>query len=440
MTVKRWQNAINDFRMSLHHGYPEGEYKLHHKIGQCWVKLKKYKSATESFRAALTNLESKQGEVDSKVVGQFSKILKDCIEKFSAKQEEKTVNKSSEVRVSNPHNIDPRLHESVEIMEEVGKGRTAFAKTSIGVGTVIALDNGLGAHLNPDDPSKTLQYCVQCLANVSIPYPCPRCPRVVFCSQHCQHRGLEAGHKYQCQMELYGMRQKDTKDGCSIFSCLTLLTSYPASVWLEHQTRLLLSSSPATDWPTPNTSVEEELSNLCDMVTNTDMVEREANVRHYVTVVLLLRALRTTSWYQDSDISASTSSSGPLCREELVMGRLLYKFRLIKDMNAHPVWGVELNPKDPSQVGTEKVGQGLYTAIASYFNSDCNPNTLRLNIGRQMFLVASKNIRKGEEITDNYCIHFSDMEGAERREWMMVSAVQCHRHNNVLCVLGEFQV
>ena len=90
-----------------------------------------------------------------------------------------------------------------------------------------------------------------------------------------------------------------------------------------------------------------------------------------------MRALRNTSYYTDSDIN--TPSSGPLSKEELIIGRLLFKIRHIKDMNAHPIWGVELNPKDPGQVGTEQIGQGLYTGIASYFNSDCNPNTIRIN-------------------------------------------------------------
>ena len=42
------------------------------------------------------------------------------------------------------------------------------------------------------------------------------------------------------------------------------------------------------------------------------------------------------------------------------------------------------------------LGGGFYSAIASYFNSDCNPNTVRINLGREMFLVATRNIRKGE--------------------------------------------
>jgi hypothetical protein len=40
-------------------------------------------------------------------------------------------------------------------------------------------------------------------------------------------------------------------------------------------------------------------------------------------------------------------------------------------------------------------GAGMYTGIGSYFNSDCNPNTIRVNIGKKMLLIASKNIKKG---------------------------------------------
>ena len=41
-------------------------------------------------------------------------------------------------------------------------------------------------------------------------------------------------------------------------------------------------------------------------------------------------------------------------------------------------------------------------------------------------LVASRNIRRGEEITDNYCAHFSDMSAETRRDWIQVS----HDHNH----------
>ena len=63
-------------------------------------------------------------------------------------------------------------------------------------------------------------------------------------------------------------------------------------------------------------------------------------------------------------------------------------------------------------------GKGLFTAVASYFNSDCNPNTMRVNVGSTMLLIACRDIKKGEEISDNYCIHFSEMGVNNRTGWL----------------------
>ena len=163
--------------------YSDGIYKIHHKIGQCYVKKKQYQSATKSFQAALDNLNS--SKVCKKVQAGFTKILKECISKFSSKSEE-APKPQANIAPQNGNKIDPRLSDSVEIIEEVGKGRTAFAKSNIGVGSIVSVDDCIGAHLNPDDPQKTMQYCLQCLQNLTVSYPCSGCPRVVFCSRECQ--------------------------------------------------------------------------------------------------------------------------------------------------------------------------------------------------------------------------------------------------------------
>ena len=170
------------------------------------------------------------------------------------------------------------------------------------------------------------------------------------------------------------MRQKDTKDGCTIFTSLAIIASQPLEFWLQNQARFLMET-PESEWPTANQSEVERFSNMFDMVTNQAEVKGDIMVRHSVIVVLLLRALRATSYYQEAGLKVDTS--GPFTKEEIIIGKLMYKIRLIKDMNAHPIWGVDLNPKDMTNIGTEQVGQGLFTAIASYFNSDCNPNTIR---------------------------------------------------------------
>ena len=125
------------------------------------------------------------------------------------------------------------------------------------------------------------------------------------------------------------------------------------------------------------------------------------------------RLLRGSDYYSSAGVEVPTTAGGPFKEEELVMGKLLYRLRLVQDMNAHPIWGVEPDPRDCSRVATHNIGVkyfiqklrivtmsisggGFYSAIASYFNSDCNPNTVRINMGREMFLVTTRNIRKGE--------------------------------------------
>lgn len=75
------------------------------------------------------------------------------------------------------------------------------------------------------------------------------------------------------------MRQKDTRDGCSIFSSLAVVTAVPASVWLQHAARLLLAAPATTEWPAPNTEQRDTLGNLFDMCTNLEHVSQETHVR-----------------------------------------------------------------------------------------------------------------------------------------------------------------
>ena len=47
---------------------------------------------------------------------------------------------------------------------------------------------------------------------------------------------------------------------------------------------------------------------------------------------------------------------------------------------------------------------------------------MRYHEGNACVLRAVRTIEAGEEITDNYCIHFSDVPAAERRDWIEVES------------------
>ena len=85
------------------------------------------------------------------------------------------------------------------------------------------------------------------------------------------------------------------------------------------------------------------------MITNEKDVTHESHVRHAIVSVFLLPALRKTTYFKDSDINIEDSSN--LSKEDFVIGELMIW------MNAHPIWGIEIDPRDRTQVGTEQIGK-----------------------------------------------------------------------------------
>ena len=67
----------------------------------------------------------------------------------------------------------------------------------------------------------------------------------------------------------------------------------------------------------------------------------------------------------------------------------------------------------------ESMGSALYASIA-FLNHSCNPNTIKYWEGDRMVLVASQPIRQGEEVSDNYGMHFLTSSRAVRRNWLEV--------------------
>ena len=67
----------------------------------------------------------------------------------------------------------------------------------------------------------------------------------------------------------------------------------------------------------------------------------------------------------------------------------------------------------------EPIGSAIYNSMA-FLNHSCNPNTIKYWEGTRMVLVASQPIKKGDEVTDNYGMHFTVNNINTRRSWLQV--------------------
>ena len=101
----------------------------------------------------------------------------------------------------------------------------AVAREEISAGTCLMKGEWMYPFLDPDDKDNIMKFFMQNVG--SLPYLCLTCARVVNCSPTCREMGAKQFHSCQCQLDIYNIRQKDTKDWCRNFSPLNMLNLEP---------------------------------------------------------------------------------------------------------------------------------------------------------------------------------------------------------------------
>merc|ERR1719189_1523381 len=85
--------------------------------------------------------------------------------------------------------------------------------------------------------------------------------------------------------------------------------------------------------------------------------------------------------------------------------------------NTHDISEFETPVMDKFVPGCKKVslGAGLYPCLA-LLNHSCDPSFMRCNKGNEVICVASKHIKKGQEICENYGLMYTIKELKERQK------------------------
>ena len=117
----------------------------------------------------------------------------------------------------------------------------------------------------------------------------------------------------------------------------------------------------------------------------------------------------------------SPSPSAKMTEDEQFVAVVVADIFMIQDSNSHPVFRLDLAASLNNEVGLETIGSGVFPVIGSYFNHSCHPNTVRVNVGKVNYLVTSRTIQAGEEVTDIYSMHFSEIQRERRRSWLQQS-------------------
>jgi len=116
-----------------------------------------------------------------------------------------------------------------------------------------------------------------------------------------------------------------------------------------------------------------------------------------------------------------------LDESKLYICKLLYHFLLAVEENSHEI--VEFNDKGPEYSGTldslydggdqvVNVIAAALNGVTSLFNNSCDVNTVKFHQDNKTIMIAKRNIRAGEEVSDFYGVHYFQSCKSERQEML----------------------
>jgi O6-methylguanine-DNA--protein-cysteine methyltransferase len=395
----RHGDAVENFDCALEQCEEEEEseetrFKVCHKMAQAHAKMKNFSCAVKALEKSITYLESLD-TIEPKAKAQFLKQLHQTVEKQRKKEDAGDV-AHSEIKldslVETPRKDLPTISSLVETRENERQGRYSVAAKDIPCGTVISVDRPITSLLNPDDPSSMFQFCANCLHPCeAVSVPCHSCSAVIFCSRRCRNEASKV-HRMECASHMYARRQTETSDSFRIFLSLKIL--------LEMDPDELLSG----------TVIDDRFRQIFAMVTHHTVKTGDIRNKYLVLAHILSEQLKCTGYFGPTVLDSETRLE-VLCT--------IHTLLQIQDCNTHPILTMEEDSR--CEVGLAKIGNGIFVAIGSYFNHSCAPNTCRVNSGDRTLLLATRNIKAGDEIGDIYSMHYSETPLDKRQKWLSVS-------------------
>ena len=249
--------------------------------------------------------------------------------------------------------------------------------------------------------------------------------QVMFCCLKCREEALSTYHRYECKMvDLF------ISSGMSIICYLAYRSiSQKPLDWFK-KNKHLFESHDKTSGQTKEQKepyVSGDYKNYYNLVNHHEKRQMGDIFHRSMFTVFMLRCLQSQGYFPNSPGESLTE-------DELLIGTLLMHFLELLQFNAHEVAQFEMVSKT-SQEGAKSVfiGAGVYPTLA-LFNHSCDPCIVRYYVEDHVVVQAIKNIRKGEEICENYGPIFfhSDREDRlsrlEKQYWFKCQCVACQEN------------
>eukprot|EP00092_Neocalanus_flemingeri_P100883 GFUD01128895.1.p1 GENE.GFUD01128895.1~~GFUD01128895.1.p1 ORF type:complete len:670 (+),score=162.71 GFUD01128895.1:141-2150(+) len=407
--MKQFRLALQDIELSFLAGYPQDmAYKLHERKGKCLKEMKDYYDAALSIKECIKSVASAKLDDDKK--DKFRDNLSTFINELPKENENKVSDAENEAsillpKISNPNKQFPAFSDAIKLKSESGRGRFGVASRDIKLGELLCVEKPPVFFLHEETSGVN---CSNCFRESIAPLPSPTCTQTVFCSRICQTEAMETYHvvesKFMDVLFQHGVKRKEW------FLALRAVTLKPLSFFLENVKKYESHNTDyGVDMKSQDLYTSEDFSCLYNLVGHRDLWEWRDHAYKAFFALFFVRCLQKSEYF--GEMQSKDCQLGP---EELMIGSLMIHLMEVATMNSHEIGQLEAEKGQNWLLGqTKPVGCALEPTLV-LLNHACDPTMLRVNIGTSTACFASRDVKKGEEITDCYSYPFDVTKHNER--------------------------
>ncbi|XP_078050736.1 protein-lysine N-methyltransferase SMYD4 isoform X2 [Augochlora pura] len=364
-----------------------------------------------------------------------------------------------------PHPGLPAASARLDVRETASAGKQAVAVEEIRPGDTLVVEPALAACLLPEFFGT---HCHHCFTGLRGPVGCPDCSTVAFCCRTCRDEAMASYHKYECRilvliigsgmsalsmLALRMVAQLGPAECANV--CRALRASNSVDPTTKHRDGCPEGAVGTATTTTTGTKLGKSAKRrirkkmLRDSKCQKEKPSMETDLRAYQLVMhenrrtardfferslmaaFLLKCLQTVGFFEDPN--RSEASTAPT-ESEIAVSALLLKHLQLLQFNAHEVF--ETRPGKEHRFRGSKpvyIGVAIYPTVAR-FNHDCYPAVTRFFVGHSIVIRATRSLRVGDTVAENYGPIFTKRSLEERRRtlagryWFRCECTACHEN------------
>ena len=397
--LTEFERCLEDVEAALMFGYPESlQYKIFDRKGRSLLGLGRQFEAQESLELAALLLQKSSLSEEEK--------LKFRLEVRRALTEPRVFSPSPPAELpslSSPHPALPGLAAQCEVKFEAGRGRHCVASSDCQPGQLVLTEVAATWVLSPSLATTHCHHCCLSLQGRGLPSPRPAQAGspVIFCSLSCLTSGLASYHATEAALPLSHIFSLGQAGGYDEISGAVRLVIRAVTQQPRHllTSQALLQTEESEERLEPGADRLRALLNMVGHHSSRSEVDLLSTTMKTVFILQLLDKMNYCSAEEDRE----------------TLGPLIFRLLEVVQYNTHPLDKVGARIDPSKNLDLVEVGSAVYPTLARCVNHSCDPSTVRVVHGNQIFLFARRLIRAGEEISDCYGFHYTSLPRPERQ-------------------------